>query len=56
MEHVTIHPLALAEARWRRDEVLALVAALRASEQDSGPELRALLDELEDLEAELALV
>lgn len=55
MERVTNDPLAVAEARWRRDEVLSLVAALRATRQ-TGPELRALLDELEDLDAELALV
>ena len=56
MVHVTNDPLAQAEARWRRDEVLSLVAALRSAGQPSGAELRALLDELEDLEAELSPV
>ncbi len=56
---VTNDPLAAAEARWRRDEVVSLVAALRTSPAAgaSGAELRALLDELEDLDhaaAELA--
>ncbi len=56
MEDVTIEPLAAAELRWRRDEVLSLVADLRTAEHPATAELRALLDELEDLEAELALV
>jgi hypothetical protein len=56
MEGVTNDPLAEAEARWRRDEVLSLVAALRSAEPTSGAELRALLDELEDLEADLSPV
>jgi hypothetical protein len=55
MEGVTNDPLAQAEARWRRDEVLSLVAALRTAEPSAGAELRALLDELEDLDAELEL-
>ncbi|WP_165570374.1 hypothetical protein [Aeromicrobium sp. IC_218] len=52
---MTNDPLAAAEARWRRDEVLSLVAALRTAEQPGSAELRALLDELEDLDAELEL-
>ena len=42
------------EARWRRDEVRALIADLHAADVNSGPELAALEDELDDLDDELA--
>jgi len=42
------------EARWRRDEVRALIADLHAADVNSGPELAALEDELDDLYDELA--
>ena len=55
MEPVTTTELLTeTEARWRRDEVRALIEELRAAHVTTGPELAALEDELDDLDDELA--